>query len=885
MSNTSDLNILCLQMSADDQIRVDKANGTFDANLAADPTYYLQYSQFQTIPVGMDGNPEQFVQLLVDAMPHVNALRLCFNEHCFNADGSLHPQFERFLEAAAQAGLKLIVGYSGNEVSRLGDDGSVGGEALRETLNGSAIQGLTGAWKQMLDWLDDHPSVADAVHGLEIANEPATYARAERLTGNTGEFVRLYADHMLALAEMIDARSDARILVGGWNYSGKFDILASTSYGEGTVLDALRAGIGSDLIWSAHLYPAWLPDGVQTGDQIAAAYEALWGVLGDDDILLTETNAIGNLVNDASQHDPSFNMARYYELLSDRGIGIGWFPGVDYGASSLAVLDAWGRGGVRYLHPASLAHALNAFSLGESDPEVAGDDRLAAVLRAGKVQSEATGRLMAGVDGIATAFGGDGNDTLTGIARAVNMLYGGTGNDSLVGAESDDHLFGQDGDDTLRGGDGDDVILGGRGNDLVDGGAGDNTLTGGLGADVFRLLGTSDTAITDYDRSEGDQIYIGSALFTPAQLEAQGTMRDLDGDGYVDDLLLTTASGRVRLINYANVVRDGIVSGTDGNDVMDDSFVDYDGDTTNWRGSTIRAGAGDDRVLGKAGNDTIRGEGGHDSIDGRGGDDSIMGDIGDDTLLGSGGHDVIEGGRGWDVLDGGWGEDTLDGGMGNDLIQGRAGNDLIRGGDGADTLFGGTDNGNWLNGDGFDGSAGGLNTLEGGNGSDRLYGARDRDLLIGGTGADTLVGNDGDDTLRGDTGTDHLNGGRGDDLLIGGAGNDTLECLRGSDTLMGGAGDDVILTAPGAGLHAQLYGEDGADSFVFRVGRGDGWGTAVIHDFQIGLDRLVIEGIGDLAQVLHSDQVAWIRQVGADVKMLVQGDYITLADTSLDLLA
>ncbi|WP_397246389.1 hypothetical protein [Paracoccus mutanolyticus] len=109
--------------------------------------------------------------------------------------------------------------------------------------------------------------------------------------------------------------------------------------------------------------------------------------------------------------------------------------------------------------------------------------------------------------------------------------------------------------------------------------------------------------------------------------------------------------------------------------------------------------------------------------------------------------------------------------------------------------------------------------------------------------------------------------------------------MRGSDTLMGGAGDDVILTAPGAGLHAQLYGEDGADSFVFRVGRGDGWGTAVIHDFQIGLDRLVIEGIGDLAQVLHSDQVAWIRQVGADVKMLVQGDYITLADTSLDLLA
>ena len=272
-------------------------------------------------------------------------------------------------------------------------------------------------------------------------------------------------------------------------------------------------------------------------------------------------------------------------------------------------------------------------------------------------------------------------------------------------------------------------------------------------------------------------------------------------------------------------------------------------------------------------------------ITGTDGDDDLTGTAGRDIIHGLAGDDTIQGLQGSDEISGGSGRDFAAGGAGNDTIRGDSGNDSLFGEEGADTLFGGTDNGNWLNGDGFDGSAGGLNTLEGGNGSDRLYGARDRDLLIGGTGADTLVGNDGDDTLRGDTGTDHLNGGRGDDLLIGGAGNDTLECLRGSDTLMGGAGDDVILTAPGAGLHAQLYGEDGADSFVFRVGRGDGWGTAVIHDFQIGLDRLVIEGIGDLAQVLHSDQVAWIRQVGADVKMLVQGDYITLADTSLDLLA
>ena len=199
-------------------------------------------------------------------------------------------------------------------------------------------------------------------------------------------------------------------------------------------------------------------------------------------------------------------------------------------------------------------------------------------------------------------------------------------------------------------------------------------------------------------------------------------------------------------------------------------------------------------------------------------------------------------------------------------------------------MFGGTDNGNWLKGDGFDGSAGGRDTLEGGNGDDRLYGSRDRDLMRGGNGADILVGNDGDDTLAGENGNDRLDGGRGQDLLQGGYGADTLECLRGSDTLQGGAGNDTLLTAPGGGMHAHLYGDGGADSFVFRIGRGDGWGTAVIHDFQAGSDRVLFEGIGDLDDLARSGKASWIRQVGDDVQILAQGDYVTIADTSLDLI-
>jgi Ca2+-binding RTX toxin-like protein len=63
------------------------------------------------------------------------------------------------------------------------------------------------------------------------------------------------------------------------------------------------------------------------------------------------------------------------------------------------------------------------------------------------------------------------------------LVYGGAGNDTLVGWILDDEFHGGSGDDELQGQDGNDRLFGDDGNDRIDGGAGNNTLDGGAGDD------------------------------------------------------------------------------------------------------------------------------------------------------------------------------------------------------------------------------------------------------------------------------------------------------------------------------------------------------------------------------------------------------------------
>ncbi|MBO9502974.1 hypothetical protein J7346_14795, partial [Brevundimonas sp. A19_0] len=139
-------------------------------------------------------------------------------------------------------------------------------------------------------------------------------------------------------------------------------------------------------------------------------------------------------------------------------------------------------------------------------------------------------------------------------------VFGGFGNDRLVGGSLADYLFGEDGADAIFGGAGDDYIDGGRGNDALDGGTGVDTLSylsSGLGATVDLLAGTG--------RASGVDTLVN--------------FENVEGSRFAD--VLTGDKD-------AN-----ILEGNGGDDVLD-------------------GGTGDDILWGGTGKDTLTGGAGHD---------------------------------------------------------------------------------------------------------------------------------------------------------------------------------------------------------------------------------------------------------------------------------
>ncbi|WP_420566334.1 DUF4347 domain-containing protein [Thalassobaculum sp.] len=160
---------------------------------------------------------------------------------------------------------------------------------------------------------------------------------------------------------------------------------------------------------------------------------------------------------------------------------------------------------------------------------------------------------------------------------------------------------------------------------------------------------------------------------------------------------------------------------------------------------------------------------------------------------------------------------ALSGTTADDLLRGADGNDTLYGLGGNDTLSGGTD----------------IDVLYGNLGDDLLYGNQAADSLYGGQGTDTAYGGAGDDRLWGNHGNDVLHGNQGADLIYGNAGDDRIWGDDGADTLYGGQGADTL--SGGAG-NDQIFGNSGAD--IFRVDDADG--ADAIHDFALGVDRLMV---------------------------------------------
>jgi Ca2+-binding RTX toxin-like protein len=217
------------------------------------------------------------------------------------------------------------------------------------------------------------------------------------------------------------------------------------------------------------------------------------------------------------------------------------------------------------------------------------------------------------------------------------------------------------------------------------------------------------------------------------------------------------------------------------------------------------------------------------------------------------GDDRIDAGAGADYVAAGAGNDTLTGGLGNDTLSGEAGDDRLIGGAGADRLLGGLGRdivsyaeallpvvvnlatGRGAGGDAQGDAYNGIEDVEAGRGADRI---------VGNSLANALAGLAGNDTIAGDAGNDTLTGGAGRDLLRGDAGRDVIDGGLGSDTLIGGAGADDFRFMPEIfGSQETVRGASGSTVVIGRTNTALDLGADVIWDFEVGVDRLVVDSV------------------------------------------
>jgi Ca2+-binding RTX toxin-like protein len=266
-------------------------------------------------------------------------------------------------------------------------------------------------------------------------------------------------------------------------------------------------------------------------------------------------------------------------------------------------------------------------------------------------------------------------------------------------------------------------------------------------------------------------------------------------------------------------------------------------------------------------------------------DNSITGNEGKNLLIGGGGNDTIFGGAGIDSLFGEAGNDTLNGDAGIDYLVGGAGNDTLNGNGDADALYGEDGDDTLIGGSDFQ-----TDILVGGNGNDTLDGASglgDYDLIDGGAGNDAYRVDTPDDltfeAIGGGTDTIFANiVGAGyylypntENLVLEGVtpfgvGNELANQLTGNSIgnyLLGGLGADSLNGKAGNDV---LFGEGGADTFVFERGTGGD----VIGDFQAGVDKISLTGLGFANYAALQPN---IFQVGGNTGInLGFGDFIVL---------
>jgi Ca2+-binding RTX toxin-like protein len=482
----------------------------------------------------------------------------------------------------------------------------------------------------------------------------------------------------------------------------------------------------------------------------------------------------------------------------------------------------------------------------------------------------------------ANIFGGIGNDTLIG-GSAADMLFGQSGNDTLLGKGGVDFLFGGTENDTLTGGDGDDQVFGESGDDRMIWNPGDDTdlNEGGNGADTVEVNGGG-----------------GAEVFTAT---ANGVRVRFDR--------LSPAPFSIDIGTSENLV----LNANGGNDQFSAT-----GNLAALIKITVDGGAGNDTILGSNGVDVLIGGDGNDFIDGQQGNDVAFLGAGDDVFQWDpgDGSDTVEGQDGIDTM-------LFNGSAGAEIFSvsangGRArftrnlGNivmdlddiesiDLNTLGNTDTTTVGdlsGTDltkvninQAGTIGGSAGDGQAdvvivngtNGDNIIDvfGGGTSVSVIGLSAQVNITGSEGAnDSLVinalgGKDGVTattlpagviklTVDGGDGDDTLLGSQGADVILGGDGKDFIFGDNGNDLALMGAGDDVFQWDPGDG-NDTLEGQDGVDSMLF-------FGSAASENIDIvanGGRVLFLRNVANVTMDLNDVEAIEFRALGGADNIVV----------------
>ncbi len=389
-------------------------------------------------------------------------------------------------------------------------------------------------------------------------------------------------------------------------------------------------------------------------------------------------------------------------------------------------------------------------------------------------------------------YGISGKNTIENYSNSDSTsITGGTDNDSIKNSSANVMIWGQKGNDTIYSKGTSNRIFGEEGDDLISiEGSYKNEITGGAGNDTINLDWSSNKAVIQYNKGDGNDFISGFNATSTLQLGDGNDSYSKSIEG--EDVIVTFGEGNITLKGAATLGR-----------------LHINGVTT------VNA------------NNTLNGA-------------ALIGDRLDDTVKNSANRVTVSTFAGNDVIENSGSRVTIDGGADNDSITNNDGNNVsIVGGDGADSITNTEGNFASINaGDGVNtisninsnfasivsgkdqdyisDTNGKNNTIDAGNGLNTVISSGGfRNVITGGSNVDSIsVTNSNNTTINTGDGADiiSVNGGFRN-VIVGGGSVDTIYIPSSEGALIKhnkGEGSDVIY---GFNSTSTLQLGDGTDTF------------------------------------------------------------------------